>query len=321
MVFRWRDNSIKIVAFLMAVLLWVYVTNEQNPIISRTYQIPLAVQGEPEGYVTSGLPEKVSIRVKSPRNIGAALGVSDFSAKVNLLGIAEGNQQLPVLVTAPPGVEVLQIIPQVVGVLVDKVTQKNVSVTLNIKGEVAQGFLRGEPVLEPTVVTMHGPSKLLAEINKLGVSVDVTGVQDTLIEDVAVQTGVKGVTVSPVRVLVTVPVTLLPAVDLPVHVNLTGEPAEGYSVGQILVEPTYVQVTGPQQVIDTLTAVDSLDVDISGVTEDVEREVWLALPKGAISIQPEQVHIAVRIEPLEKESLPAPAEETGEENSENTNVQ
>ncbi len=321
MTFRWRDNSIKILAFFMAVLLWVYVTNEQNPIISRTYQIPLVVQGQSEGYVANGLPEKVNIRVKSPRNIGAALGVGDFNAKVNLLGITEGNQQLPVLVTAPPGVEVLQVIPQVVEVLVDRITQKNVPVTLNIKGEVAQSYLRGEPVLKPSVVTLYGPSKLLAEINKLGVSVDVSEAQDTLVRNVAVQTGVKGITASPGRVLVTVPVTSLPSGDLPVNINLTGKPAEGYQVGQILVEPAYVQVTAPQQVIDNLAAVYSLKVDISGVTEDVEREVVLVLPDGATSVQPDRVHITVSIEPLEEEPLPVPAEEAGEENSENTNEQ
>jgi len=316
MKFRWRDNSIRIVALLMAVLLWVYVTNEQNPVVGRTYEIPLTAQGETEGYVISGLPERVSIRVKIPRNIGATLGVGDFTAKVNLLGITSGNAQLPVQVTAPPGVEVLQISPQVVRVATDKVTQKDVPVDLNVKGNVAAGFVSGESVVEPSVVTLHGPSKLLAGIEQLSVAVDLSGAEETLVKEVDVPSGVKGVTVSPGQVSVTLPVTALPVGDRPVRINLTGVPAEGYWVGQTQVQPAAVQVSGPQQVIDALTAVSTLEVDLSGVSEDVERDVGLVMPNGATSLQPAQVHITVRIGPLEQETTPEPAGETGAQSPE-----
>ncbi|AGL00163.1 CdaR family protein [Desulfoscipio gibsoniae] len=316
MTFRWRDNSIRILALFMAVLLWVYVTNEQNPVTNRTYQIPLNVQGEPEGYVTSGLPDKVYIKVKSPANIGAALRAGDFTARVSLMGITSGERELPVQVAAPPGVEVLQVTPEVVQVQADRLTRKNVSLALSLKGEVGQGMQRGEPVLSPPVVTLHGPSKLLAEINRVGVTVNISGARDTVVQDVAVQTGVQGVTVSPDRVSVTVPVTALPAGELPVRVKLTGEPAEGYVVGDIQVQPASVHVTGPQQVISNLAAVDTLQMNISGAYEDVEKEVVLALPGGTTSVQPDRVQVTVVIDPVETEP-PPPAPE--EEETENTN--
>ncbi len=314
MMIRWRDNSIRLIAIFMAVLLWVYVANEQNPMSSHTYQIPLTVQGEPEGYVFSGLPGKVSIKVKSPKNLSATLRVSDFTAQVNLSGITEGEQQLPVQVTAPPGVEMIQVTPQVVQVAADKITQKSVPVTLNLKGEVAQGLVRGKPVLQPQAVTLEGPGKLLAGINHVGVAVNLSDVEDELVREVTVQTGVKGVTVSPTRVLVTVPVTSLPVKELPVRVELVGLPAEGYLAGEVVVQPAAVRATGPKQVIDALTEVNVQAVDISGVTEDVVREVGLVLPNGVISLQPKQVHIAVDIALQATEpQQPSPDEEPEEE--------
>ncbi|WP_347490094.1 CdaR family protein [Desulfoscipio sp. XC116] len=313
MAFRWRDNSIRILAVFMALVLWVYVTNEQNPVINRTYHIPLTVQGKPTGYVTSGVPEKIYIKVQSPKSIGATLGAGDFTARVSLLGITEGERELPVQVTAPPGVEVLQVTPQAVRVLADRITEKNVPVALNLKGKVSHGLQKGEPVLKPPVVTLHGPSKLLAEINRIGVTVDVSGAADTLVRDVAVQTGVKGVTVSPGRVSVTVPVASLPAGELPVRVKLTGEPAEGYAAGDPLVQPAFVQVTGPQQVLDSLISVNTMAVDISGAAENVEKEVVLMLPDGAVSVRPDRVHVTVRIAPVETEQPPPPVEEENPE--------
>ncbi|KAF1085068.1 YbbR-like protein [Sporotomaculum syntrophicum] len=317
MMIRWRDNSIRLIAFFMAVLLWVYVTNEQNPVSSHTYQVPLTVQGKPEGYVLSGLPGKVSIKAKIPRNLSATLRLSDFTAQVNLRGITEGEQQLPVQVTAPPGVEVIQVTPKVVRVAADKITQKNVPVTLNLKGEVARGLVQGKPVLQPQTITLEGPGKLLAGINHVGVAVDLSGVENDLVKEVTVQTGVKGVTASPSRVLVTVPVTSLPVKELPVRVELTGAPAEGYLVGEVAVLPATVQVTGPKQVIEALTEVNAQAVDISGVTKDVSREVGLVPPNGVISLQPKQVHIAVEIIPEVIEPQPDPEEEPEQENPEN----
>lgn len=322
MMIRWRDNSIRLIAIFMAVLLWVYVANEQNPVTSHTYQIPLSVLGKPEVYVVSELPDKVDIKFKTSSNLGATLRVRDFTAQIDLSGIREGEQQLTVQVTAPPGVEVFQVTPQVIQVAAVKIAQKSVQVTLNPIGEVARGFVRGEPVMQPQAVTLQGPSKVLAGINRLDVALNLAGAENDLVREVPVQTGHKDVTISPNRILVTVPVNSLPTQELPVRVELTGAPAEGYLAGELVVQPATVLVTGPRQVIDVLTEVNAPDVDISGVTEDVARDVELILPNGATLLQPQQVQVSLDIVPQETEPQPGAEEESnGEESAEDLTEQ
>ncbi|SFR05216.1 CdaR family protein [Desulfoscipio geothermicus] len=296
---QWRDNSLKIIAVLLAVLLWVYVTNEQNPVTNQIYSIPLTLQDEPAGYVVNGVPRMVSIRVKAPRSIISTLGKEDFRARLSLFGITAGDQELAVQVTAPPGVDVLQVIPETVRVQADKIVNKNVPVVAHLKGNPAEGLQPGAAVLKPPVVAVQGPSKVLEKINQLGVTVDVTGATDTLEREVVVETGIEGVTANPGRVTVTVPVTALPARDLPVRIRLTGEPAAGYVVSGISAQPSSVQVVARENVLHNLIAVSTMAVDITGITSNVEREVVLILPDGAVSVRPDRVQIKVQITRLE----------------------
>lgn len=296
---QWRDNSLKIIAVLLAVLLWVYVTNEQNPVANQIYSIPLTLQDEPAGYAVSGVPRMVSIRVKAPRSIISNLDKDDFKARLSLFGITAGGQELAVRVTAPPGVDVLQVIPETVQVQVDKIVNKNVPVVVHLKGDPAEGLQPGVPVLKPPVVTVQGPSKVLEKINQMGVTVDVTGATDTLEREVIMETGIEGVTANPGRVTVTVPVTELPARELPVRIRLTGEPAAGHVVSVITAQPHSVQVVGRENVLQNLTAVSTMPVDVTGITNDVEREVVLMLPDGAEQVRPDRVQIKVKITRVE----------------------
>ena len=307
-----RDHYFKILALLMAAFLWLYVANDQNPIISRNYQIPLGLDSERLDserldYVISGLPETVSITVKSPKNIGTGLKAGDFIAKVNLLGIEEGTQQLLVQVSAPSGVDVIQVRPQVITLEVDKIGQKEVEINISLQGKVAQGTQTGVPVVSPSWVTVEGAEKLLADLDSISLSVDVTGAGETITKYLVVEPGVEGVTVISGRVLVTVPVTAMPSVNLPVKVNLAGEPATGYIAGQPVMEQVWCKVTGPQEVVDGLTAVYAQDLDITGAAENVDREVELVLPPGAVSVQPERLRVTVQIIPAAVNEQP-PAE-------------
>lgn len=304
MTLQWRNSSLKILAVLMALLLWIYVTNEQNPVTSQTFTIPLVVQDKPAGYVIDGVPKNVNVRVKGTRSIIGTLERDNFAAHLSLLSVTTGEQEIPVQISSPPGIEVLQITPETVSIQADKIIQKNVPVIVHLKGNVADGMQPGSPVLKPAVVALSGPNKILNELNQVGVTIDVTGVKDTIERGVAVKTGIEGVTVDPSRVTVIVPVSELPSKNLPVRIRLTGEPSAGHVVSNTLVEPSSVQVIGQQEYIQNLTAVSTMTVDITGVSSDIEREVILMLPEGAKTVRPDRVQISVQITPVETEEQP-----------------
>lgn len=305
---QWKDNWFRILALLMAVLLWLYVSNEQNPVTDLAYNnVPLTVQGRPSGYVIQGVPETVNLRVKGSRNVIGMLQKRDFTAYLQIPGdIHPGQWKLPVQVLPLPGVEVVRITPREVQVQIDQIVSKNLPVVVNLKGDPVPGLRWGEPVLRPSQVVVQGPSQVLEKINEVSVTVDVTGATGTLEREVTPAIGARGVTVQPGRVTVTVPVTNWPVQNLPVRVNITGEPADGYEVNNVSVNPPTVQVTGQDGMLQGLTAVSTAVLDITGLSGDLEREVKLELPTGANLVEPRQVLVTVRVTPLEEETRPAP---------------
>ncbi|WP_051273231.1 CdaR family protein [Desulfotruncus alcoholivorax] len=310
MTFKWRDNSVRILALFIAIILWVYVTNEQNPVTDLSYNIPLEAN-RPEGFIIKGLPKTINVRVKGTRSVVGALQRMDFTARVNLSGISEvGEQEVPVQLSSPPGVEVLQVTPQVIRVQVDKIVTKTVPVVVSLKGDVSDGQQAGEPVLKPALVSIRGPGKVLDQIKQLEVTVDVNGAKDTLERVVPVGTGAEGVTVTPDRVSVTVPVTNMPSKTIPVRIRLTGEPAAGYTVSEVTAQPLNVQVTANDEILNNLIAVSTMAVDVTGIASDIEKEAVLMMPDGVRQLKPDRVRIIVKISPAEGEQQPPPGNKT-----------
>ena len=48
-----RNLAAKILCFLVALVLWGYVMNDQNPSIEGTFSVPLTIMNAPEGYKVS----------------------------------------------------------------------------------------------------------------------------------------------------------------------------------------------------------------------------------------------------------------------------
>lgn len=309
MAFKWRDNSVRVLALFIAIILWVYVTNEQNPVTDLSYNIPLEA-AQPEGYIIKGLPKTVNVRVKGTRSVIGTLQRMDFSAHVNLSNINEvGEHEVAVKLTTPPGVEVLQITPQTIRVQVDRIITKSVPVVASLKGDAASGQQAGEPVLKPPVVSIQGASKVIDQIKQLGVTVDISGAKDNLERVVPVETGTGGVTVTPDRVSVTVPFTEMPSKIIPVRIRLTGDPAPGYTVSEVTARPLGVQVIANDEILNSLTAISTMAVDITGVASDVEKVATLILPDGVKQLKPDQVQITVKISPAPREQQSPPGNE------------
>lgn len=87
-----------------------------------------------------------------------------------------------------------------------------------------------------------------------------------------------------------------------------GAPAEGFALGEVVVEPARVWLAGARSEVLRLSEVETETIDITGLSEPTEREVRLSLGGGHVWME-DQGPVTVRI-PIE--ALPPPEEE-GEE--------
>lgn len=220
--FDWRNLPLQVLSLVLALVLWVYVSNEQNPLEQRLFSVALQGRGTPEGYLISGLPATVSVKAQGTRSQLNAVTSGDFQAVVDLAGIAPGENNLAVSVSPPPGIKVLQVTPAQVHVLVDRIVGKRVPVEVSVKGSPAEGYELVDASASPASVVVRGPERQLNGLAKVTVQVNVQGITGVVEQYVNVSGLPKGVTSNPQGVKVTVVVR--PAPNTPGTPGAQGTP-------------------------------------------------------------------------------------------------
>lgn len=153
-----RDWPAFLLALLVAFALW-YSLQERAPVVERSLKVPLQVVGLGEGRRALGLPREVLLRLRGPAPLleGRALPVSAY---LDLSG-AEGEVVREVRVAAPQGVEVLEVVPARVGVVVEVEAQRQIPVEV-----LAQGAW---VLTDPAFVEAVGPeSQVEAAVSAVG---------------------------------------------------------------------------------------------------------------------------------------------------------
>ena len=98
-----------------------------------------------------------------------------------------------------------------------------------------------------------------------------------------------------------------------VRADLAGEPAPGFVVASVAIEPLRVRITGPRSEVLRLSEVVTETIDLSGVDETLEREVRPLLAGPHVRSEAETpIKIRVEVVPLEPEGAEAEEEAEGE---------
>jgi len=97
-----------------------------------------------------------------------------------------------------------------------------------------------------------------------------------------------------------------------VRVDLAGEPAPGFAVSAVRVEPPRVRITGPRSEVLRLSEVVTETIDLSGVDETLEREVRPLLTGSHVrSADEDPIKVRVEVVPLEPGGADAEEEAEG----------
>lgn len=100
-----KNWQLKIICFLLAIVLWFVIINEQNPLSEGSYTVPITVENLNSQYITSNVPKTVYVRLSGPRNTIINVGPSDIKAYIDLSDVQEGTVDVPIHVEIPSGTE------------------------------------------------------------------------------------------------------------------------------------------------------------------------------------------------------------------------
>lgn len=303
---RWleKDVTLKILAVVLALLLWVRVGSGQSPAVSVTLSgVTLRATGVPgELAVAEIRPQRVDVTVRAPRTMLDRLDPDALRAEVDLTGAGAGQFSLPVTVKVPRGVQIVEVSPTYARVTVDYLAERRVPVQVHVVGVVGEDYRVESPLPSPAEVLACGPRGQVLQVRYALGEVDVTGATADFSRTVSLRPvdaqgrEITGVALKPAGVDVRFSlVRLPPAKEVPVQADIQGQPPLGYRLREVVVSPSRIRVRAPQERLDALEWVSTRPVSLEGLSGDTEREVAVALPAGVVMADPPTVLVYLQI--------------------------
>ncbi len=304
-----RNWLLAIFSLIAAFAIWFLVQDVENPRIEATVPgedqapIPVEVVNVPSGFIVAGVTP-IRVFVEAREEDLDDLRAADFSAIVDASDVRAGEaRSLPVTVTTERrDVSVIRPEPSTVEVAVAATVSKELPVTVVITGELPTGFRQGLEEVDPPFVTITGREALVESVHQVQATVSIAGLQNTQTFDAELVPRTSDgsrvtVNLNRNRARVTVPVEeAVLTRQIAVLGGATGRPARGYTVTDVSVSPSPVEVTGPREIVESLTVFVVEDADVSGAIAQVIERRELELPRG-VSASVETVFITVSVTP------------------------
>ena len=290
--FLGRNLLPKLLAVLVALIVWIFVMNEQNPPVEGTFQVPLSSRNLSEKMVVMEAPETVKIKLRGLRNAIAGAAVKDFRATVDLKGLSTGQHNLQVNVALPSGYELLEVLPDKVTIRIEALRSRQFTVEPRLSGPIASQLVLGKVEVRPAVTTVTGPQSLIDSIDKVLAPLDIKEQAASFsLTSKLVLVGpdgneLKSLTVEPSQVNVSGNLES-GAVSKTVDVKpvLIGNLPDGILLRKVFTEPVKIGLNGPKEIIDKIDSITTVPISLTGITKEVTREVLLQLPAGVTAVR------------------------------------
>ncbi|MGN6033146.1 MAG: CdaR family protein [Thermomicrobiales bacterium] len=306
--FSFRPDTSQIVRFLisliLAVLLWGWVTQLQDPFQTREYSNLTIQTGElSDDLQIVNTLATANVIVKGARSDLAEITPSQLTVSLDVSKVnGPGTYLLPLHASGADGVDSLRTEPREVQVVIEQRETKVFPLTVS-KAPASGTESRQIGQVSPSVsqVTVTGPSSFMSRIAQVLLPITIsqqssefTGTFTPVAVDAQGQ-AINEVTILPATVTADVQVETR-GKSVSVIPRVIGVPAEGYTVQQRTALPETILVDGPQDELDKLLFVNTEPVDISNATSSISQRVGIEdLPAGLTIVDPASGTVEVRV--------------------------
>lgn len=314
-----RNWVLKLSSFLFALLIWLVVTNIDDPTRTLTVNnVKVSIQNDnlitDSGQVYEVLDNSDligTVVVSGKRSIIDSLDANNVVAVADVNDLTSINT-IPIRLSTNKDNDKLESIRgsiDRVKLNIEEKTSKTLQIRTATTGTVREGYILGENSLDQNLIEISGPESIISQVKRAAVTVNVSGFNNIIRtdseirlydeEDRVVSSPSINKSISKVRVTV----EILETKTVPINWNVSGTPARGYqATGEITATRNSVLIAGKSSTIANIESIDipETKLDITGATENVEQLINLReyLPEGVIIAEEDfqgvvQVEVAV----------------------------
>lgn len=325
-----RNWGLKLGSFLFAVVLWLIVTNINDPIGTiRVYNVPVTIQNADlitnSGQVYEVLDHTDTldvVTISAKRSIIDSLDVSNVIAVADMNDLTSLNT-IPIKLSTNKYNDRLESIRgniDNVKLNIENEKTKTLQLRTETTGTVKDGYMVGDITAEQNLIAISGPESIVSQVKRAVATVDVSGFTNNIGTDAEIRlydendkiinstSIVKNIS----KVRVTVEILEVKTVDI--NWKVTGVPARGYlATGEVVTGRSSVTIAGRSNVVGNISEIEIPEsaLDITGVTESFETIVDLTnyLPDGVILAEEDfqgKVRVNVVVEPVSERVVSLP---------------
>ncbi|KYH35241.1 YbbR-like protein [Clostridium tepidiprofundi DSM 19306] len=284
---------IKICCVFAAFVLWLYISNMENPVITYTLKnVPVELKNvdslsQYKLVLTDKEEHYVNLSLRGIASDVYKLKPDDFKivADLSAYRVKNGENRIPIEIKkSPENVSINNSNGLWVSVDLDELIEKTVPVKINVQGKVAEGYYAYNPIIKPTDVIVYGASKYVNAVSKVEADVyinkedkDITVSTALMAVDLA-KRSIKNVKIQPNFVDVLIPIKKIKTVD--VKIETKGELNKKYVLSSINLDIDKVLIVGDKDILKRVNYLKTEPIDLSKVNESTVKEVKLIVPDG-----------------------------------------
>ncbi|MDD2483701.1 MAG: CdaR family protein [Eubacteriales bacterium] len=283
-----KEKTINIIlAVVIALILWAYVIGEVNPtttqVIDNVSVELLNVQSltSRELAVSGDSDFTVDVVIQGTRADIAAMDRDEIVAEADLFGWSEGQNRVPVTVTVPEDVELVEVRSDKIDVKIERLVAVSKVVEISYTGVLPETQEVGAVEIKPEQIEVTGAKSDVSRVQKIRVTVPM---EKLSAEGATVQAEVlpvdrEGFAVESVNLsadYVDVFAKIYTLKEVALEVSFVGDPGNGY--GAETKVPNTIWIKGTKEAIKNIQKVSTQDVDLGGMTTDGNVGLTVLLP-------------------------------------------
>lgn len=316
-----NNLGLKLLSVVFAIMLWLIVVAIDDPVITQSFS-PIrvtmlnedAVTDKDKVYKIEDNSDIISITVKAKRSIIDKLSAENFTATADMEKNIKFGNLVGIDVTCNnrniKSTDITKSRENVV-ISIEDASSEQFNIIVTTTEDEGAGYVVGTAIPERSLIQIDGPASVIAQIKRVVAQAKVTGFNS----DRTVRCDLQLLDESGNKVDTTyldyygktegidVHITMLKTKVVPLKVEYSGTPADGYSFQGISYKPETIEIAGTSADIASVSAVYIPEeaVDITGMSESTQLTVDITpyLPMGIRLKDPDEASVAVSVE-LEK---------------------
>ena len=311
-----KDASLKIISVMIALVLWLFVYNDNNPIKDYKFNVQLKVINQDslkdKGIVLKSYEQYIVVRVRGRVEDLKNVSEKDFEAYLDFSKIVSASETT-IEIDKPKARGNFEIYDYTRFIRVDmeKYETKSFPVEIVLQGEPKKGYKIVNTSFEPKTINIDGLESTIRAISSVKVYIDVSNL-DRDITNRKYECKVydrNDKVMSQLSKNIMVEVSIEVGKEVPVSIVTKGKLDADYIEISRTVEPQKVLVGGNPTILSKIADIKTEPIDMSGIKSDFETSAALKVPDGLhlFDLQRE-AKVKISVEKLAVSNISIPAQ-------------